>query len=390
MITTEMGKRPLTTHGGSRMPSAVLEPTKASAALRVVSVDPSRDCRWDGFLSQRPDATVYHHSLWLRVLSDAFGYQPAHLLCEDGRGCVQGILPLFSMSSILTGRRFSSLPRSPIGGPLAVDREATRALLMAAVERVRADRGEQLQLKVQCDALNGLMVGLDGGPFRPTYVLPLPPADQQIRFGDAKRRHRIKGNVAKAARHGVLVREGENLADLKAWHQLYLATMRRRCVPPRPYAFFERAWTLLRPAGILRLLLAEQHTAAEKRLLAGGIFLSYNGVMSYAFQGSREEALDLRPNDALQWHAIHEAHRVGLHAYDMGEVSRGNSSLAAYKEKWGAEQRWLYRYYYGSVRERELELLDSQSHWRNWAGAAWQRMPLAGTELVSGWLHRYA
>jgi len=357
--------------------------------LRVVPVDPSCDCRWERFLARIPDATVYHHPLWLQVLRDAFGYQPAHLLCEDGCGRVHGILPLFGMVGLLTGRRFSSLPRSPIGGPLALDRAAAASLLSGAVERVRAEGGEQLQLKVQCDTISGLVDGLVGGPFRPTYVLPLPPADQEVRFSDAKRRHRIKGNVAKAARYGVSVRDGESPADLKAWHQLYLETMRRRFLSPRPYAFFERAWALLRPAGILRLLLVEQHTAAGKRLLAGGTFLAYNGVVSYAFQGSRGEALDLRPNDALQWHAILDAHRSGFRTYDMGEVSQGNTSLAAYKEKWGAERHWLYRYYYGTVHERELEVLDSQSRWRNWAGAAWQRMPLAGTELVSGRLHRY-
>ncbi|HEX6818322.1 MAG TPA: GNAT family N-acetyltransferase [Ktedonobacterales bacterium] len=385
MITTDMGRA----HSSSRMSIALLEREAATAALRVVPVDPSRDWRWEQFLSQQPDATLYHHPLWLQLLHDAFGCQPAHLLCEDGQGHVRGILPLFSTMSLLTGRRFSSLPRSPIGGPLALDHAATKELLTAAVERVREDRGAQLQLKVQGDELSGVVDDLVGGPFRPTYVLTLPPADQQMRFGDAKRRHRIKGNVDKAARNGIRVREGESLADLRAWHQLYLQTMRRRFVPPRPYAFFERAWELLRPAGILRLWLAEQHTAAQTQLVAGGVFLGYNGVMSYAFQGSREEALDLRPNDALQWHAILDAHRLGYRAYDMGEVSQGNASLAAYKEKWGCERRWLYRYYYGTFRERELELLDSQSRWRTLAGAAWQHVPLSGTELISTWLHRH-
>ncbi len=348
----------------------------ALPSLRVVEIDPSRDLRWEAFLAGRPDATVYHHPLWLQLLHEAFNYRPAHLVCEDTNGHVRGILPLFGLRGILTGRRFSSLPRTPVGGPLAVD-------------RARAERNGRLQLKVESDAIDGLVEGLVGGPFRPTYVLSLPSADQPMLFGNARHHRRLKSSVNTAARHGIVVREAENLAEMKAWYRLYLETMRRRFLPPRPYAFFERAWALLRPAGILRLLLVEQHAAAGKRLLAGGTFLAYNGVVSYAFQGSREEALDLRPNDALQWHAILDAHRSGFRTYDMGEVSQGNTSLAAYKEKWGAERHWLYRYYYGTVRERKLEVLDSQSRWRNWAGAAWQWMPLAGTELVSGWLHKH-
>lgn len=369
---------------------AAVQETLAPSQVRVVPVDPSRDGRWERFLAHHPDATIYHHPLWLHVLDEAFGYQQEHLLCEDGYGRVRGILPLFRMSGMLGRHRFSSLPRSPIGGPLTTDDEAAVALLRAAVDRVYDERGAQLQLKVECDTPGTLVQELVGGPFRPTYILPLPPANQEIRFGDAKRRHRIKGNVAKAARNGVQVREAESVAELQAWYQLYLETMRRRFVPPRPLHFFECAWSALRPAGILHLLLAEQRTAAGTRLLSGGLFLGYNSTLSYAFQGSREEALELRPNDAVQWHAILDAHRMGFRAYDLGEVSQGNTSLAAYKEKWGAERHWLYRYYYGAARERELDLIDSNSRWRQLASAAWQHMPLAGTELVSAWLHRHA
>ena len=39
---------------------------------------------------------------------------------------------------LVTGHRFSSLPRTPLAGPLTNDAESARALLSAAVERVRA------------------------------------------------------------------------------------------------------------------------------------------------------------------------------------------------------------------------------------------------------------
>lgn len=242
----------------------------ALSSLRVVEIDPSRDQRWEAFLAGRPDATVYHHPLWLQLLHEAFNYQPAHLMCEDTRGQVRGILPLFGLRGILTGRRFSSLPRTPVGGPLAVDRKATAALLATAVERAQAERNGHLQLKVESDTIDGLVDGLVGGPFRPTYVLPLPSADQPMLFGNARHRHRLKGNVTKAARHGILVREAESLAEMRAWHRLYLETMRWRFVPPRPYRFFEIAWDLLRPRDLLRLLLAEQRGEAGPRLLSGG------------------------------------------------------------------------------------------------------------------------
>src|SRR5262249_56274015 len=104
----------------------------------------------------------------------------------------------------------------------------------------------------------------------------------------------------------------ETERDLRAWYGLYVDTMRWHVVPPRPYRFFEVAWQLLRPRGLLRLLLAEQHEARQSRLLAGSIFLMFGQTVFYAFNGRRREDLSLEPNDAIQWQAIHDAFRRGF------------------------------------------------------------------------------
>ena len=59
---------------------------------------------------------------------------------------MRGVLPLFYIQGLLTGHRFSSLPRTPIAGPLACDEQAATVLLRAAVERTSDERRVQLQL----------------------------------------------------------------------------------------------------------------------------------------------------------------------------------------------------------------------------------------------------
>ena len=363
---------------------------KREATLRVVEVDPQRDARWSAWLARQPAALIYHHPVWLQVLADAFGYQPAHLACEDATtGQVCGVLPLLHMHGLITGRRYSSLPRTPLAGPLARDAQARAALVQAAVSRVRREPHAQLQLKLATPSLDGLVAGLVGVAFRMTYVLELPERVEALHLGDAHHQTSIKRAVNKAARHGVQVRAAERESELRAWYGLYAETMRWHAVPPRPYRFFEIAWNYMQPRGQMRLLLAEQRTAARPRLLAGALYFMSGATVSYAFGGRRQEELALRPNDAIHWQAIHDACAAGFRHYDFGEVGSDNPGLAAFKQKWGTVATPLYRYYYPAPREVEIGLLESQRRPQQLVKAAWRHMPLPLTTLLGDAAHRY-
>ena len=367
------------------MPAA----STADTSARIISIDPLTDQRWERFVSTHPDALVFHHPAWLRALEEAFDYQPVHLACEDADGELRGVLPLFAMRGVVTGYRFSSLPRTPLAGPLTWDRETTGALLGAAVERVRGVPGAQLQFKLASDTLGGLVEDVVAARWRQSYQVDLPERPDQLRFGSGRNQARLRWAIKKAARLGVVAREAESEADLRRWYAVYLETMRWYFVPPRPYHFFELVWRALRPHGMLRLLLAERYTADGVTLLAGSLFLMYGKTVFYTFNGRRREYLGFRPNDALQWKAIHEACAAGYQHYDLGEVTSDHSSLADFKSKWGATPHWLYRYYYPAPREVEIGIMESQSWAGNLLHATWKRLPLSATVALSDWAHRH-
>ena len=213
-----------------------------------------------------------------------------------------------------------------------------------------------------------------------------------MRFGTSRNHGRIKWAVNKAIKLGVQVRPAETARDLRAWYALYLDTMRAHIVPPRSYRFFETAWEVLQPRGLMRLLLAEQHQAGRRRLLAGSLVLMFGQTVFYAFNGRRREDLSLRPNDVIQWQAIQDACRAGFRWYDFGEVTEENQGLAEFKSKWGAEPRRLYRYYYPAphVSEgSETRDLTAGGRARQVANAAWRRLPLSVTALLGDWLYGY-
>jgi hypothetical protein len=166
---------------------------------------------------------------------------------------------------------------------------------------------------------------------------------------------------------------------------------RWRGLPSRPYRFFQAAWEHLRPGGYLRLLLACREQSGREVVLAGAVVLMLGETAFYAFNGRMREALQLRPNDLLQWHAMRAAITAGCRWYDFGEVEDGNEGLAGFKSKWGTETRELIRYH-------APPLPAGSNGYRKPAGGerartlalrAWRRVPLSVTALAGDGVYRF-
>jgi CelD/BcsL family acetyltransferase involved in cellulose biosynthesis len=356
-------------------------------APRLVFDLDADDPRWAEFVSAHRDALPYHHPAWFRVLREAFGYSAAALGCADSSGRLSGILPLLEKKSLLAGLHHSSLPHTPVAGPLAVDGDSQQALLSAAASRIDHGQARWLQLKVTDPGAGALPAGFSSAAGDDTYVLDLPDSPQQLRFGDSRNNSRIRWAVRKASRLSVTVREASSPVDVRRWYELYLQTMREHAVPPRPLRMFEIMWEILAPGGLMRLLLAERQAGGRTELLAGSIFLLHGRTVVYAFNGRDRAQLAFRPNDAIHWKAITEAAASGFRRYDFGEVGSGNSGLVDFKEKWGAKPVGLYRYHY--PRNREIERrLGAPGGFRRTAEWAWRQLPLPATATLGGWIYR--
>ena len=360
---------------------------------RVSQIEPGSDPRWDEFVAGHPDGHVYLHSTWLRCLAAEYDRPLIALCAEDAAGAVTGVLPLVETRgmplrrrSATVGARLSSLPRTPLAGPLANDEETAAALLAAALERAREGSGV-LQVKRAAPDLDGLVDGVGGAPWRASYVLSLPESESELRFGNSRNHGRIKWAVNKATKEGVSVRVANDLADVHAWYPLYLKTMREVVVPPRPLRLFEAMWREMEPPGLMRLYLAEQEGSG---MIAGSIVLGAGRTAFYAFNGRLRSALALRPNEVIQWEAIHDSCRRGFESYDLGEVVEGRAGLADFKRKWGADEVQLHRYYHpppephgGGDEDEDGGLLKRA------AMSLWPRLPLGLTRRAGDVAYRW-
>src|SRR5207302_190182 len=109
----------------------------------------------------------------------------------------------------------------------------------------------------------------------------------------------------------------------------------------------------------------------------------------YAFNGRRSDDLSLRPNDAIQWQAIHDACRHGFGRYDFGAVVEENQGLADFKAKWGAEPVWVDKYRYPAPAEAASEGPPTVGQARRLASPVWRRLPLGATARLGNWIFSY-
>ena len=113
-------------------------------ALKVFEMDFRTDPRWERFVSTHSGASIYHHPGWLSALESEYQQKCVSLACVDKQGQVCALLPLFytkglslNLGPLSTGRRLSSLPRTPMSGPLATSPEAAAAIVEYAVRLAR-------------------------------------------------------------------------------------------------------------------------------------------------------------------------------------------------------------------------------------------------------------
>jgi len=366
-----------------------------SPDITIVEVDPWKDPRWESFVLGHSDATIYHHPAWLKALENEYHQRSLFLACQDPDGTLRGVFPLMYTCGLplsrdpLTGPRLSSLPRTPLAGPLAADRAALSALVREALRRASV-HSVRLQIKAQTEELNHGIEEIVRKAWRQTYIVPLAgKPGQPYQIPGSQNRSSIKRSINKAIASRVRTRPAETEGDLRIWYRIYLETMRRNVVPARPYRFFLALWELMRSREIMRLLLAEQQTATGSRIIGGHLFFTFGSTVTYAFGASHASDFALRPNDIIMGQAINDASVAGYKFVDLGEVPKGDDDLARFKTKWGAEPVRLYRYYFPDFPDADPSPDKKAGSAFVLARRIWSRLPLGVTSWLGDRIYKY-
>ncbi len=310
------------TRGGEQKPILM-------AGSGLAAIEPA----WREFIRNNPNATTFHHPNWIGLLADCYGYESMLAVALDQSGQVVGGIPLMKVQSWLTGRRLVALPFSDFVPLLAANDSVLTELTWQLDERRRNDGWPRLEVHWELPAQEG--VYHEEPVARHVSHLAVDPLEVFRRFHKTK----VQQPIRQAERGGVIVRMGESWADLWLFYGLHLQTRRRLGTPVQPLRFFRLLWDRLLSQGLGFVLLAYK----ESQLLAGAVFLHWNGVLTYKYSASDPAYWGLRPNNLLLWHAMRWGCGQGYRLFDWGRTDLHNQGLLEFKRAWGTEEK-LVRY----------------------------------------------
>src|SRR5215467_13322765 len=116
--------------------------------MRIVEYSHEMRPQWDSFVMRHEQGTLFHLTVWQRIIARSFGYKPLYLAAVD-EGEVRGLLPLFLVANPLTGRTLISTPFAVYGGVCAADQPAHDALVKAASALAQKQKVEYLELRLR-------------------------------------------------------------------------------------------------------------------------------------------------------------------------------------------------------------------------------------------------
>jgi lipid II:glycine glycyltransferase (peptidoglycan interpeptide bridge formation enzyme) len=127
-------------------------------------------------------------------------------------------------------------------------------------------------------------------------------------------------NIKKAEKAGVLVTRG-TVADLAAFHPIYVETAARDGFTPRPLSYFQTMFDALLAEDPDRIRLYLAHHDGD--LVAATTWVRVGDHAWYSYGASTTAKRDVRGSNAIQWRMITDALDAGAHVYDLRGITEG-------------------------------------------------------------------
>jgi CelD/BcsL family acetyltransferase involved in cellulose biosynthesis len=291
-----------------------------------LTVDPRTDPAWRQ-LMRTPCGSLFGSPGWLAAISDTYGFDITARLTVDDDGTPKTGLAFAQIDDFL-GARQVSVPFCDYLDPVVNRDDEWHDLVDPLLER---DLPLQLRvLDADVPRRDPRFVTVEEMAWHATTLVR--DDDELFSALDPQSRQ----NVRAARRHGVTVRFGSDLEDVRAFHDLHRRTRKHKYrLLAQPVSFFENIWKHFAPADNIVVGFAEH----EGDVIAGALYLVWSDVWYYKFGASILERSVVRPNELLAWESMLVGKQRGCTTYNWGVSDLDQPGLVAYKRKFATEER---------------------------------------------------
>lgn len=286
-----------------------------------------KDNRWLDFIQSNSQASPFHHPAWIDLLTRAYGYKGFILAVTGPENRIYAGTPIMEINSLLTGRRWVSLPFTDHCAPLIQNKEALDQLTQGIVSAFEERNIPRLQLKWAYPPYPSIQ----GHSEFVLHGLKLAANEQEVA---GRIKHKQFRQIKVAEERGVHIEKGTDSTFVENFYHLHLQTRRRKGVPVQPRKFFRLLEQEILHPGLGFILLAYK----DRQCVAGAVFLQWNQTLVYKYSASNENGRQSLAMDLLLWTAISWACANGFHWMDMGRTDNEDHGLRNFKLRWGAEE----------------------------------------------------
>jgi FemAB-related protein (PEP-CTERM system-associated) len=339
-------------------------------SLQISELTPAGYSAWDEFVNQHPQGSPFHLTAWMRSIEETFGYRPMSLMATDGSR-VDGVLPLFLVSSLLTGKALISSPFAVYGGILASDDNARSALAAHLSDLANRMRVGYAELR---NAYPEQRVGFAPVDRYVTFTQDIVPDDEALLELIPRKTRRM---VRKALALPYTTRMSD---DYSRFEDLYLRNLHRLGTPSFPARHFSTLRKHFgKSVGVREVILEGKVVAAVMNFYFRDQVLPYYGAADPAYNESAPS--NFMYYDLMRW-AAHQGYRL----FDFGR-SKKESGSYHFKEHWGMTIREL-PYEMLLVTRKELPNLSPNNPKFEMALKVWKSMPYPVTRVIGPHLVR--
>lgn len=308
----------------------------------VENINAAQDSRWEKFARDHPFGLICHSPGWQNFLEGCFRHIRGYCLARaaESSGEFQAGLPVYLVDSPVIGRRLVSVPFASLCDPLVSSTGDFNALVGAALDIMRRHGAQFLEIRAlkSSPLLKDERLGVSF--YYKTHSLKLKgsPGDLMKSFD----RTCVRQRISRAERSGVDLIKVKDEKDLRRFQDLNFLTRKRLGLPPQPYRILKSFWENFFPSGMADFLMAEK----DGRAIAGLMVFKYKDRVSAEISVSDTNSQQFSPNHLLFWEAMKEARDEGFTVFDFGRTAPGNTTLMAFKNRWGTEVSEMPNYYF--------------------------------------------
>jgi lipid II:glycine glycyltransferase (peptidoglycan interpeptide bridge formation enzyme) len=294
--------------------------------MDIVYTDPVNDERWLTFISQNPKSNIFHHPSWLQTLRQQYGYKIS-AICKTRNDAIVAGLPFAEISNISNKKKWVALPFSDYCNPLFTNEKDVLDLLREIIVRYKEKNIDAAEVNFKVDCVCGFSAVENSY----LHLLEIKSNEEEMMksFDRTKRQ-----GIAKALKQELEVELSTKYSAVESFFNLHLMVRRAKGVPVQPKGFFKAMHKNVIESGNGFIILVKKNGID----IAAGLFMHYNNVLTYKYNASHADYLQLRPNNLIIWRALQEGITRGFKVLDFGKSDFDNEGLRSFKKGWGATE----------------------------------------------------